>query len=643
MKPEERSIDPAAQKMLKKAEKEDIDLAWDRLRFMEPQCGFSQLGLCCTTCHMGPCRIDPFGEGPQEGVCGANAETIIARNLLRHIAAGCAAHSDHGRDVAHTLLMVAEGKTHDYHITDENKLRFVAELFGIKINGKSLDALASEVAKTALAEFGRQEGELKFIHRAPIRRQEIWRKLTISPRGIDREVVEAMHRVNMGVDTDYKNIMMQGLRCSLADGWGGSMIATELQDVILGSPQPIRGRVNLGVLKEDEVNVVIHGHEPTLPDAVVRAAKDAEIIELAKKEGAKGVNVVGMCCTANEVLMRHGVPVAGNFLSQELAIVTGAVEVLMVDVQCIMPALVNVASCFHTMIVTTSEKAKFPGVNYVEFKEEHAYQIAKEILKMAIKNYRNRKSEKVDIPKEEIGVVVGFSAENTFHHLGGRFRATYRPLNDAIISGRLRGVAGVVGCNNPKIPQDYGHVNMVKELIKHDVLVVQTGCSALACGKHGLLQPESAFKYAGKGLREICEAVGIPPVLHLGSCVDNTRILIACCEMIKEGGLGDDISQLPVAGAAPEWMSEKAITIGFYVVASGIFTVFSHPFGISGGPAMTNFLTQEFEKVVGANFAFEADPIKAAHLMINHIDKKRQELKLKPMMYEARQKVEVDI
>lgn len=643
MKPEERSIDPAAQKMLKKAEKENIEVTWDRLRLMEPQCGFGQLGLCCTTCHMGPCRIDPFGEGPRQGVCGANAETIIARNLLRHIAAGCAAHSDHGRDVAHTLLMVAEGKTHDYQVTDENKLRFVAGLFGIKVDGKSQDALASEVAKTALAEFGQQEGELKFTHRAPIRRQEIWRKLAISPRGIDREVVEAMHRVNMGVDTDYKNIIMQGLRCSLADGWGGSMIATELQDVILGSPQPIRGRVNLGVLKEDEVNVVIHGHEPTLPDAVVRAAKDAEIIELAKKEGAKGVNVVGMCCTANEVLMRHGVPVAGNFLSQELAIVTGAVEVLMVDVQCIMPALVDVASCFHTMIVTTSPKAKFPGVNYVEFKEEQAYQIAKDILKMAIKNYRNRKSEKVDIPKEEIGVVVGFSAENTFHHLGGRFRATYRPLNDAIISGRLRGVAGVVGCNNPKIPQDYGHINMVKELIKHDVLVVQTGCSALACGKQGLLQPESASKYAGKGLQEICEAVGIPPVLHLGSCVDNTRILIACCEMIKEGGLGDDISQLPVAGAAPEWMSEKAITIGFYVVASGIFTVFSHPFGILGSSAMTNFLTQEFEKVVGAIFAFEADPIKAAHLMIDHIDKKRQELKLKPMMYEAKEKVEVGI
>jgi len=332
--------------------------------------------------------------------------------------------------------------------------------------------------------------------------------------------------------------------------------------------------------------------------------------------------------------MRHGIPSAGNFLQQELAILTGSVELMMVDVQCIMPALASVANCFHTKLVTTSPKCKFPGVEHVEFKEEKAQEIAKDIIRKGVENYKNRVKERVDIPKEIKGLVAGFTTENTFHILGGRYRATFRPLNDAIISGRLRGAAGVVGCNNPNIRHDWAHVSMVKELIKHNVLVVQTGCSAIACAKEGLLTPESAFKYAGAGLQEICEAVGIPPVLHVGSCVDNSRILLILSEAIKEGGLGEDLSDLPVAGAAPEWMSEKAISIGFYFVASGVYTVFGTPHPVLGSENVTNYITNELENVVGGKFAFEADPIRAAQMMIEHIDKKREALKLPPLMYE---------
>jgi anaerobic carbon-monoxide dehydrogenase catalytic subunit len=238
-------------------------------------------------------------------------------------------------------------------------------------------------------------------------------------------------------------------------------------------------------------------------------------------------------------------------------------------------------------------------------------------------------------------LVAGFTAENVFYYLGGRYRATYRPLNDAIISGRLRGVAGVVGCDNPKLLSGGSHIEMVKELIKHDVLVVQTGCSALACAKEGLLVPEAAFKYAGKGLQEICSAVGIPPVLHLGSCVDNSRILIACCNMAKEGGIGNSLDELPVAGAAPEWMSEKAIAIGWYVVASGVLVVFGTPLPVLGSANVEKFVTKEVEDLVGGKWAFEPDPIKAAHIMIDHIDKKRQALKLKPMMYQSEKEVEL--
>ena len=296
-------------------------------------------------------------------------------------------------------------------------------------------------------------------------------------------------------------------------------------------------------------------------------------------------------------------------------------------------SLAEVASCFHTKVISTSSKAKFPGATHIQFEEKEALDIAREIVRIAVENFPNRDPAKVDKPEGVTDLVAGFTAENTFYHLGGRFRATYRPLNDAIIAGRIRGVAGVVGCNEVSITHDSAHLAMVKELIKHDVLVVQTGCSAIACAKAGLMQPEAAFKYAGKGLQEVCEAVGLPPVLHLGSCVDNSRILMACVEMVREGGIGEDISQLPVAGAAPEWMSDKAISIGFYVVASGIFTVFGRPLRVKGSKAVDEFLREGLKDVVGASWEFEEDPIKAAHIMIEHINQRREALKLRPMMY----------
>ena len=634
MNEEKRSVDPASQKMLEEAAKESIRTAWDRYDSQQPQCGFGQLGICCRICNMGPCRIDPFSEGAQKGVCGASADTIVSRNLLRMIASGAAAHSDHGRDIAHALLLTSRSEAQDYKISDPEKLRQIASIYEIKLDGKSDLDIAREVAIKALNEFGQFSEGLRFISRAPSKTQEAWKKHNIIPRSIDQEIVECMHRTHMGVDNDYKNIIKHGLRTALSDGWGGSMIATDLSDILFGSPVPVRAKVNLGVLREDYVNVVVHGHEPTLSDVVVDAVRDKELVEFAKKKGARGINLVGMCCTANEILMRHGIPVAGNFLQQELALITGAVELMMVDVQCIMPSLAEIASCFHTKLITTSPKAKFPGVVHMEFEERHALRIAKEIIRMAIENFENRNQARVCIPKEEMDLIAGFTAENIPKLIGGKYRATWRPVNDAIISGRIRGVAGVVGCNNPNVQHDFGHTEMVKELIKNDILVVVTGCSAIANAKQGLLTPESAFKFAGRGLQEICQVVGIPPVLHVGSCVDNSRILIACSELVREGGIGEELSQLPVAGAAPEWMSEKAVSIGFYFVASGVFTVFSTPQPVYGSQKVTDFITKELGEIVGGSFAFESDPIKGARLMIRHINKKREALKLNPMIYE---------
>jgi carbon-monoxide dehydrogenase catalytic subunit len=633
MAKELKYADKASQAMIKRACDEEIKTVWDRYEEMQPQCGFGTLGICCKNCSMGPCRIDPFGDGPQEGICGANADTIAARNLIRMIAGGAAAHSDHGRDIAHTLLMAAENPESDYKVKDPGKLKEVAEIYGIKTDGREIKEIASDVARAALEEFGRQEGEIQMIKNAPAARQKVWKELGVTPRAIDREIVEIMHRTHIGVDTEYKNIVKQGIRAAIADGWGGSMVATELSDILFGLPKPIRATANLGVIDKDYVNLIVHGHEPTLSDIIATVSQKKELIEKAKKVGAKGINLGGICCTANEILMRHGISVAGSVMQQELAVLTGAVELMLVDVQCLYPGLETVTRCFHTKLVTTSPKAKMPGAEHIEFHEDRAVEIATQIIEAAIDNFKNRNTENIFIPKDTERLVAGFSAESVFNFLGGKYRSTYRPLNDAVIAGRIRGAAGVIGCSNPNVPFEECHIKMVKELIKNDVLVVTTGCNAISCAKHGLLQPESAFKYAGKGLQEVCRAVGIPPVLHLGSCVDNSRILKVLANVVAEGGLGDDISDLPVAGAAPEWMSEKAVSIGMYFVASGVYTMIGHPLPVMGSKNLYKYLTDEMEQEIGGKWAFELDPVKAAQKMIEHIDKKRAALKLKPMMY----------
>jgi carbon-monoxide dehydrogenase catalytic subunit len=625
--------DKASQEMAQRAKEKNIDIAWDRWEAMQPQCGFGKTGLCCRICNMGPCRLDPYGEGNQVGVCGANADTFTARHIARMIASGTAAHSDHGRDTTNTLLMAATDDNCDYKIKDVEKLKKVAGYYDIDIKGKEPKQIAKELAETALNEFGRQKGEMQIAKQAPKARIELWKKLGIMPRSIDREVVETMHRTTMGVDSDYKNIIKQGLRTAIADGWGGSLIATELSDIIFGRPNPLRSLANLGVMKKDQVNILVHGHEPTLSDIIAVVSQDKELITEAQKAGANGICIGGICCTANEILMRHGIPVAGSFLQQELALMTGACEAMIVDVQCLMPGLEKLSKCFHTKLITTSPKAKMDGVEHVEFHENKAVDTAKQIIRLAIDNYKNRQTDNVQIPVHTEKIVAGFTTESVSEFLGGKYRGSFRPLNDAIISGRLRGAAGVIGCSNPNTNYEEGHIAMVKELIKNDTLVVTTGCDAITCAKHGLLQPEAAFKYAGEGLQEICRTVGIPPVLHLGACVDNSRILTTLVNIVHEGGLGEDFSDLPIAGAAPEWMSEKAVAIGFYFVASGVYTMIGSPLPVLGSPNVTKYLTDEIEQEVGGKWAFEEDAVLAAHKMIDNIDKKRKTLKLKPLMY----------
>ncbi len=626
----------ATLQMLEKAKRDGVETAFDRSVSMKA-CPIGADSACCKHCSMGPCRLsskDPYGK---VGVCGATIDTIMARNFARMVASGSASHTDHGMAMLDVFREVVHGNITDYQIKDVIKLQEVARSIGIETEDRSTEDIAMDLYKELERTYTQVEGEIPFAMRVPEKTLELWRKNGIVPRGAMREIMEMMHRSHMGVDQDYNNIVKQCSRTALADGWGGSMVATEISDILFGTPVPTTAEVNMGVLKENMVNIIVHGHEPNLFESMLLSVNEPTLVEAAKEAGAKGINLVGMCCSGAEMLSRHGIPHAGNFMSTEAIIVTGAVDAMTVDVQCIKQSLVQVGECYNTPIFTTNPRCKIEGATHIELHEHDPRDCTDEVVIKAISRFKNR-TLPVEIPNIANVGIHGFSYEYINYMLGGTFRSSITPLNDNIINGRIRGVAGVVGCNNPRTKQDYVHVELVKELIRNDVLVLQTGCSQIALAKAGLYTPEAAH-LAGPGLSEVCETVGMPPVLGCGSCVDNSRILIAASAMVREGGLGNSIADLPAVGAAPEWMSEKAICIGQYFVASGVFTVFGATFPIIQNTKFHKLLFEGLEQQGFGKWGFATDPYDMAKMMIAHIDKKRKALGID----KARERVLLDM
>ena len=616
------TIDLNSKVLLDKAERDGVETMYDRKQNFKAQCGFGLQGNCCRICGMGPCRITP--KTPR-GLCGADEHVIVGRNFARMVAGGTAAHSDHARDIAHTMALAS--RNGNYTIKDESKLITLAKEWDVETEGRDIYDIAHEVADVALMEFGKPYGVARFLKNAPVKRQKVWKELGIEPRAIDREVATIMHSTHIGCTADIDSLIHMSLRTSLADGWAGSMIGTRFSDILFGTPTVRETEANLGVLEENKVNIILHGHEPSLSEMIVLASEDLELVELAKEVGADGINLAGMCCTGNEVTMRHGVKTAGDFHQQELAIVTGAVEAMIVDVQCIFPALAEVATHYHTKFITTSPKAQITGSTYMEFHEETALEDAKTIVREAILNFKNRDASKVMVPELKSEAMVGYAEEAIVGQLNNVVNTqiddmnTLKPLIDVLASGVIRGVVGVVGCNNARTPSNYNHLTIMKELIKNDYLVVTTGCGASAAAKNGLMLKENAAKYAGKGLATVCQLVDIPPVIHLGSCVDNSRILNICS--LVANALDMDIADLPVAGCAPEWMSEKAIAIGTYVVGSGIETFLGVMPPVTGSSRAVEILCGSIKDKVGACFHVNEDAEALAQDIMACIEAKR--------------------
>lgn len=626
-KKRERTIDPAALQMLEKAKQENVETAFDRFLAQQPQCQFGYQGICCRFCIMGPCRVK-FEEGPaSRGICGASAWTIVARSVGTLILTGAASHCEHSRHIAETLLDSVTGKANDYGITDKEKLVAVANKLNVATEGRTPEEIAREVAEISLRDFERLPGHGESVWTKASIVEQRYRKFeqcNVMPSGIHGNISDLLAQAHVGNDNDPVNLTFSAIRTALCD-FTGMTIATELSDIFFGTPEPVVTEANMGTLKENKVNIALHGHNPLLSEMVVLAAKELE--EEAKAAGAEGINLVGICCTGNEVLMRKGVPLVTSYASAELAITTGAVDAMVVDVQCIMPGLRQAAECYHTRLITTSPIAKIPGSYYIDFNTANALEDAKTVVRLAIEAFKEREASRVNIPNVCNQVIAGFAYERLLELF-----ATVNPerpisvLTDAIMSGELKGVVNLCGCNNLKTFQDNSHIEIVKELLKNDVFVVATGCSAQAMAKYGLLSSDATEKYAGDGLKAFLKRISekanlttpLPPAFHFGSCVDNSRAAALLMDMAKE--LNVDTPKVPFVASAPEAMSGKATAIGTWFVALGVPTHVGTMPPVEGSEMFYGILTKIASDVYGGYFIFEMDPAESAKKILSALE-----------------------
>jgi len=622
-----RTTDPGVLEMLKMVQERKIETAFDRSVAQQPQCTFGYKGICCRICIAGPCRVKKEEGLGSRGICGASAYTIVARNLARIIAGGTASHSEHARHILNAANDLVEGNAPDYEIKSTAKLVKLAEKLGIATANRENMEILKDVVELGYEDFSRHKDEpLAFLNSFLTEaRRKKFHDTNIMPRAIDGSITEIIAQTAMGVDADPVNIIFGGLKNALCD-LGGSYIGTTISDVLFGIPEPIVSEANLGVINPKMVNIAIHGHSPVLSEMVVSAARLMK--EDAKKVGAEGINIVGICCTGNELLMREGVYLATSSASQEMAIMTGALDAMVVDIQCIYPSVQTVAECFHTKIVTTESIMKIPGAQHIAFNIDSALVDAKKLVQIAIEAYKQRDPNKLNIPNERHKVVAGFSVEaltdvfskvNTEHPMS--------VLTDAILSGQIKGVVHFAGCNNLRRFQDESHITILKELVKNDVFVIASGCSAGAFAKFGLMSPEAVDAYAGDGLKSFIKTLevanpqlstGLPLVFHIGSCVDNSRGMDLVMAMADE--LGVDTPRVPYAASAPEAMHEKAIAIGSYGVTMGIPVHVGSMPPIEGSDLIYGITTQIAHDVFGGNFIFEVDPVLSAKKILDALE-----------------------
>jgi len=614
-----RTPDPAIREMLLHLEQTGIDTPFDRFDAQKPHCGFGLSGACCKNCHMGPCKITP--KSPK-GVCGADAHLIVARNILRWTAAGVAAHGSRGREVMLALKGAADGSL-NLPILGPEKVVATAKSFGIYEEDKTTTQLAGEIAMILLEDLCRTlPGPYKTLEAlAPPERLAVWKELDILPIGAYHEVFEALHRTTTGTDGDWENIAKQVLRCGLAFAWSSVVGSAIAMDCLYGLPKRSRISTNMGAISLETVNIAVHGHSPVLVAAIVAAARRVDLIEEAQTAGATTIRLYGICCSGHSALAKFGdiTPLA-NAVGAELTLATGALDLWVADVQDVFPGIMDVAACFHTRVITTSDSARLPGAEHIAFNHHHgnldqADAMAERIVRRGIQAYGERQAGKIFIPQARMEAEVGFSVENVLATFGG-----VDVLLDHLKSGLIRGVVNLVGCNNPKVVYEEAIVKVAEELIAHDILALTNGCAAFALLKMGFCLPEG-LEGAGEGLNAALSPHNLPPVWHMGECLDNARA--SAFFRVFSTASGEPLTRLPLAFSSPEWSNEKGIgaALGFRLLGLNSYHCITPP--VAGSDKVSHFFYEGTRELLGAVMVVEQDPVKLAERIVADFDERR--------------------
>lgn len=616
----ENTPDPAVREMILRQNQLGFDTTFDRFDSQQPQCGFGMAGICCKICNMGPCKIT--SKSPK-GVCGADADLIVARNLLRSAAAGAAQHGMHGREVILSLKWAAEGKL-DLPILGQQKIKDTAKAFGIKTERRSIKKIASELADILLEDMSRTvPGDYKIIEAlGSEERKKVWKELDILPISAYHEVFEAYHKTGVGTDGDWKSIMQQFLRCGLAFTYSGVVSTSIATDGLFGVGDRVTSKVNIGALKKGYVNIAVHGHLPTLVSEIVRVGQEEKFINLAKEAGAKGIRFYGICCSGLSAMYRYaGVIPLSNAVSAELVLGTGALDLWIADVQDVFPSIMEVAKCFRTTVVTTSESARLPGAERFEYDHHHSNigetrELAEKIVLRGIESFKDRQGIPVYIPPYEVDAEVGFSPEYVHKHYG-----SMKPLYEAVKEGKILGIVNIVGCNNPKVVYEKCVIDVANALLRNNILILTNGCASFPLMKMGYCNV-SGQEHAGESLKEFLG--DLPPVWHVGECIDNTKSSGIFAGVAGEAG--KPLYEMPFAFSSPEWSNEKGIDAALGFRLMGINSYHCVEAQIHGSKNVIEFLKEGTKELLGSVMVVDTNPDSLGEKIVADIIEKRKAL-----------------
>lgn len=623
-------IDPAMREMYQMVNRQGITNVFDRFSDQQPQCKFCVEGLSCQLCANGPCRISPKA---QRGVCGVDAHTMVARNFVyRHVTIGSAANIFHAHQAARTLLAAGKSPESGLKIRDEGKLKKYAGMCGLDTN-KPVEQIASDFAQFVIDDIHRPyTEESKLVEAfAPTMRKELWRKLSLYPGGGYSEVSFAQTKCMTNFNADPVDFLLTSVRLGVANEYQGLFALDILQEILIGTQEIVTRKQNMGLLSKEKVNIITNGHMPLLSHVLIELASTPEWQQKAKSMGAEGIQVLGHVCEGQQLMNYEGSHQMeayggqeGEWLSEEYLLATGVVDLFAFDYNCTVPTLPIYAERFGTKLVSTHPVIKIAGVETIDFVPEKMKEQAEKVLNMALEAYSKRKGEnrEVYIPQYTTECMVGFSTESILKALGG----SLDPLIEHIKNGNIRGIATVVGCTTARYGQGGSNIFKITQgLIKNNILVLSGGCTSAVMEYTGLCMPSAADE-AGEGLKTVCKALGIPPVLSYGACVDIGKMTHTAMELAD--ALGVDTNKLPLVIGAPEYLEQKAVADACTAVALGWLVHVAPVPSVTGSDVVVTTLSETTETLGLGKVMVELDAEKTVQIYVDHIEKKRKELGL---------------